>query len=242
MMSQQVDSNLVELARKWGRRFMRYRRLLEELSMETQLLHSLFYRFLLASGCEEIGRNETSFIIYMRCGGRLVVVSRGKFEEDIVQHIRQLNVLGKSERSRLIDMLPSVSVKISYDLEDILPPFDVLGDKPIYLMSFEDLSLYLDNVFVYSRSQDNSVKLDMFIDTVSPSGSKLSFITVGCMYRLGLRTVCDVMFSSRSAISVLRGYPYLRQPSNEEIKQVENSVVEWLSKNYRVVDNLLSAP
>jgi hypothetical protein len=236
---QQVDSNLVELARKWSRKFMRYRRFLEELSMETQLVHSVFYQSLLLSGCEEIGRDETLDNVYMRCGGRLVVVKIGEFEQDIQQRIGQLKVLSEDERSKLLDWLPLVSVRISFNSEDIVPSFDVLGDKPIYLTSFEGISFYLNTIFVHSSSEDNSVSLDMFIEAVSPSGSRAQFVTIGCRYKLGIRTVCNILFSSRNAISMLRGYPYLRQPSNEEIKQVENSVVEWLSKNYHVVDNLL---
>jgi len=239
MMNQEVDANLVELARRWGRKFTRYRRFLEELPMDVRLVHSVFYQSLLLSGCEEIGRDETLDNVYMRCGGRLVVVKIGEFEQDIQQRIGQLKVLSEDERSKLLDWLPSVSVRISYNSEDIVPSFDVLGDKPIYLTSFEGIPLYLNTIFVYSSSEDNSVSLDMFIEAVSPSGSRTQFVTIGCRYKLGIRTVCNILFSSRSAISMLKGYPYLRQLSDEEIKQVENSVIESLSKNYRVVDNLL---
>jgi len=232
--SQQVDASLVELARKWGRKFTRYRRFLEELPMDVRLVHLVFYQSLLLSGCEVVGRVGDSYNVYLRCSDRLVLINMREVKEE-VKHLRSLS---EDEVKRLVDRLLSVSVKISSEpLGDIIPEFYVLGGGPIYLMNFEDMPLYLDGVSI--RSKDKSVDLYIYVSTPSPSGSMLEFVIVGCEYKFRSGVACSVLSRSREAILALKGYSYLMGLSSEKIKAAEKAVVEALGKNYRVVDNLL---
>lgn len=233
-MGQQVDSNLVELARRWGRKFMRYRRFLEGLSMDVRLVHSVFYQSLLLSGCEVVGRAGDSYNVYLRCSDRLVLINMREVKEEV----KRLGSLSEDEVKRLVDRLPSALVKISSEpLGDIIPEFHVLGGEPIYLMNFEDMPLYLDGVSI--RSKDKSVDLYIYVSTPSPSGSMLEFVIVGCEYKFRSGVACSVLSRSREAILALKGYSYLMGLSSEKIKAAEKAVVEALGKNYRVVDNLL---
>ena len=233
-MDSQVDSNLVELARRWGRKFTRYRRFLEELPMDVRLVHSVFYQSLLLSGCEVVGRVGDSYNVYLRCSDRLILIVMREVKEE-VKHLRSLS---EDEVKRLVDRLPSASVKISSEpLGDIIPEFHVLGGEPIYLMSFEDTPLYLDGVSI--RSKDKSVDLYIYVSTPSPSGSMLEFVIVGCEYKFRSGVACSILSRSRETILALKGYSYLMGLSSEKIKAAEKAVVEALGKNYRVVDSLL---
>ena len=235
-MSQQVDASLVELARRWGRKFTHYRRFLEELPMDVRLVHLVFYQSLLLSGCEVVGRAGNSYNVYLRCSDRLILIDMREVKEEV----KQLRSLSGDEIKRLVDRLPSVSVKISYEpFGDIIPEFYVRGGEPIYLMSFEDIPLYLDDVSVHSRSRDNSVSLDIYVSIPSPSGGMLEFVIVGCEYKFRSGVACSVLSRSREAILALKGYSYLMGLSSEKIKAAEKAVVEALGKNYRVVDSLL---
>ena len=235
-MDSQVDSNLVELARRWGRRFTRYRRFLEELSMDVRLVHLVFYQSLLLSGCEVVGRAGDSYNVYLRCSDRLILIVMREVKEE-VKHLRSLS---GGEVKGLADMLPSASVKISYEpFGDIIPEFYVRGGEPIYLMNFEDIPLYLDDVSVHSRSEDNSVSLHIYVSAPSPSGIMREFVIVTCGYKFRSGVACSVLSRSRDAILALKGYSYLMGLSSEKIKAAEKAVVEALGKNYRVVDSLL---
>jgi hypothetical protein len=234
--SQQVDSNLVEFARRWGRKFTRYRRFLEELPMEVRLVHLVFYQSLLLSGCEVVGRGRNTYNVYLRCGDRLILIVMREVKEEV----EQLRPLSEDEIKGLVDRLLSVSVKISCDpFGDIIPEFYVLRGEPIYLMNFEDIPLYLYDVSVHSRSRDNSVDFDIYVSTPSSSGSMLEFVIVGCEYKFRSGVACSVSSRSRETILALKGYSYLMQLSSEKIKAAEKAVVEALGKNYRVMDDLL---
>jgi len=151
-MSWQADSNLVELARKWGLRFIGYKKVLSELSSgrEPWWTDLVFYRYLLASGCEPIGR--TSGAVYMKCGSRVAYFNIGiidyyyrardvKLLEGEIKKIDKLKLLTKE--LELYDKLTDVRV----DFRDFIK-FGIYGSEPVELLNLGDINLYLANVEV----------------------------------------------------------------------------------------------
>jgi len=151
-MNRDSDSNLVELARKWGLRFIGYKKVLSELSLgkEPWWADLTFYHYLLASGCEPIGR--TGDAVYMRCGSRVAYFSTDtigyyyygrdvKLLEGEIKKILKLKLLTRELLK--YNKLTSVSV----DFRNFIK-FGIYGSESVELLNLGNINLYLAKVEV----------------------------------------------------------------------------------------------
>ena len=235
-MSQEIDSNLVELARKWGLRFIGYRKVLSKLSSgrEPWWADLTFYRYLLASGCEPIGIAYNK--VYMRCGDRLAYFSMHNiyyyyYGEDVkaleseVKKINKLKALTTEELEKLYDWLVEASVYLREFIN-----FGMYGSEPVYLLTLGDINLYLakvDATFIIAGSPYTSV-IEIWVDAISPTNKSTSFMYV----RYDVEEDGTV---NREEVSLT--------PSANEIKKVkrirEEELLRVLNGKHLVIDGLL---
>ena len=245
-----MDTNLVELARKWGLRFIGYRKVLSELSSgrEPWWVDLTFYRYLLASGCEPIGIAYNK--VYMRCGDRLAYFSMHNiyhyyYDEDVkaleseVKKINKLKALTTEELEKLYDWLVEASVYLGEFIN-----FGMYGSEPVYLLTLRDINLplgsfnfYLGDInlylakvnatFIIAGSPYTSV-IEIWVDAISPTNKSTSFMYV----RYDVEEDGTV---NRKEISLTR--------SANEIKKVkrirEEELLRVLNEKHLVIDGLL---
>ena len=153
-MSQQVDANLVELARKWLGKLMPYRRVdLALSSLDVCTIGSVFLRFLLNYKCyggEVIGVNKDGEYVYLRCGIKLA-----RFNISYIGHycyerfrnvVGEVPALSKGEEYELVDRKPYGGMSFGGTGIDI----SIFGSEPVYLGTLKDVPLYLEGVEVDS--------------------------------------------------------------------------------------------
>jgi hypothetical protein len=153
-MSQQVDANLVELARKWLDKMLPYRRIDASLSSVSQCFTDLtFFRFLLSYGCyggEVIGVNKDGEYVYLRCGIKLARLNISYIRHYCYEQFRnvvgEVPTLSEGEEYELVDKKPYGGMDFSGSGIHI----NIFGGEPVYLGALKDVPLYLEGVEVAS--------------------------------------------------------------------------------------------
>ena len=246
-MNQPVDLNLIELARKWCLKFIHYGKLIPSLQREEWLVHLTFYRSLLEFGCELLGRvgNE----VLMRCDKNLVEVDlytlekyarinkEVKREFDKLKKMREIET---EELNKLRNILPVSMIDLTSYAEPEFPMFMVYGTEPIYLMSLNDVSLYLDAVDVTLFAAGYAlVRID--VKAKDASNKVHDFISV--KYRvesMGETRLYDWNATIFAREILLRKTIYKEKEEQEKLlKEVVGSIIKVLNEKYPVIDDLL---
>ena len=233
-MSQQVDANLVELARKWGSRFMYYRKVFLQLGADRRpwWIDLMFYRSLIALGCTPVGRFSA---VYTRCSDKVLYYSIEymfhyyhikdvKALEGDIEEINKLKPLTLEEVDELRDKL----VRVSVDFVEFIR-FGVYVGELIHLLRLEDIDLFLTEVMVtFNEPIFNASLIQIWIDAVTSRNEKSPFMQVtyvvkedGAVSREGIRL----------------------WPIAEQIKKTkgigEEDVLRALNKKYLAIEGLL---
>jgi len=221
MMNQEVDANLVELARKWLGKMMPYARFDEQaFGIDVCLTNPSFLWSLLGHGCKVIGVSKHGHA-YLRCGGKLVRLELyycGETNEDIIGRAPSLS---EDDEERLIDRKPDGHIFF----KGIGINLSVFGNKSVYLGALKDIPLYLDSVELsmrYSAHGTPEYGLNIYIDTESEEGE--------------MTNIAVVTYS-------LKGDKIKRDTSIWESKLEETELVEKvlpvLNEKYLIMDDLL---
>jgi hypothetical protein len=226
-MSQQVDANLVELARKWLGKMMPYRRVDLALSSLGVCITALtFLRFLLSYGCELIGLSEDEDL-YLRCGNKLTKLNI----YDIISHcysatmdvIDKIPILSGDEEYKLVDMRPYGSVRF-IGTGIFLSIFE---DEPVYLGVLDGTPLYLKGVEIYSSYTGNrQYAIEIILSTISKQGGMEP--VVGVEYALEENNVV------RTIVSASETYVTWEWETEKG-----NQLLAMLNEKSHIIDNLL---
>jgi len=220
-MSQQVDVNLIELARKWLDKMMPYARFDEQVFGIDVCLTSLSFLWsLLDHGCKVIGVSEHGYA-YLRCGGKLVRLELyycGETDEDIIGRAPPLS---EDDVERLIDRKPDGHIyfkRIGINLS-------VFGDKSVYLGALKNIPLYLDSVELsmrYSTHGTPEYEFNIYIDTESEEGEMTNIVVV--------------TYSLKE--DKIKRNTSIWEPKLEETELVEK-LLSALNEKYLIMDKLL---
>jgi len=226
-MSQQVDANLVELARKWLDKMMPYRRVdLALSSLDVCNTALMFLRFLLNYGCEPIGLSKDGDL-YLRCGNKLAklviyyIISHcyGKIK-DVVDKIPTLT---EDEEYKLVDMRPYGRVR--FIGSGIF--LSMFGNEPVYLGVLEGTPLYLNGVEIYSSYTGNrQYAIEIVLSTKSKQGEMEP--VVGVEYALEENNVV------RTIVSASETYVTWEWETEKG-----NQLLAMLNEKSYIIDNLL---
>ena len=221
MMNQEVDANLVELARKWLGKMMPYARFDEQVFGIDVCLTSLSFLWsLLGHGCKVIGVSEHGHA-YLRCGGKLVRLELyycGEADEDIIGRAPPLS---EDDEERLIDRKPDGHIYF----ERIGINLSVFGNKSVYLGALKDIPLYLDSVELsmrYSTRGTPEYGLNIYIDTESEEGE--------------MTNIAVVTYSLKE--DKIKRDTSIWEPKLEETELVEK-LLSALNEKYLIMDDLL---
>ena len=165
-----MDTNLVELARRWVSKLLPFIRIIAYVS--DAVFYKTSFSSLLNAGCEPIGIDRLMYI-YMRCKGRLIHVLLPMQYQDMFREVlKKVPKLDDVARERLTDRLPYVAISPHLYRKFLV----VYGEEPIYFTKLENFTPYLDeieiNVSLRYRSFDIYVRGVMSIGyTVNEDGS-----------------------------------------------------------------------
>ncbi len=233
MMNQEVDANLVELARKWLDKMMPYRRIdlaLSSLDVCNTVL--TFLRFLLSYGCyggEVIGVSKDGEYAYLRCGTKLVRFNVSHIMHHCYEQFRnvvgEVPTLSEGEEYELVDRKPYGGMSFSGTGIDI----SIFGSEPVYLGVLKDTPLYLKGVEVYSSPSLGTPYLysvKIMVGAESEEG--------------GLRDIANVSYglegSEIARATILLGIKY---STRTEYQEISEKLLAMLNEKYSIMDNLL---
>jgi len=228
-MSWQVDSNLVELARKWLDKLMPYRRIDISLSSASQCFTDVtFFRFLLDYGCEPIGVSKNEKDLYLRCGNKLAKLVIYYIIRDCYEKIKnvvdKIPILSKDEEHKLVGMRSYGSVRF-FGTGIFLTIF---GDEPAYLGVLDGTPLYLKGVEIYSSyTGDRPYAVLMFIYTKSKQRGMEP--VVGVEYALEEDKIVRTIVS---ASETYRTWEWETEKRSQ--------LLAMLNEKYPIMDNLLN--
>jgi hypothetical protein len=226
-MSQQVDANLVELARKWLDKMMPYRRIDASLSSVSQCFTDLtFFRFLLSYGCEPIGLTEDEGL-YLRCGNKLAKLVIYYIIRDCYEKIKdvvdKIPTLTEDEEYKLVDMRPYGSVRF-IGTGIFLRIFE---GEPVYLGTLEGTPLYLKGVEVYSSYTGNrQYAIEIVLNTMSKQGGIEP--VVGVEYALEESSVVRTIVSASETYATW-----------EWETEKRSQLLAMLNEKHSIIDSLL---
>ncbi len=232
-MSQQVDVNLIELAREWLDKMMPYRRIAKTFlsSHEKCFPGVIFFRFLLTRDCTIIGISSDRKYAYLRCGNKLV-----RYDIQYIMHecygeiedvVGKAPIMRRDKEYELVDKKPYGGINFS----GVEIYVDVFGSEPIYLGTLGSIPLYLRAVEVSSWYL----------------GGDLDY-TVGI--RLGTKFEPDGSGEDVHVVYGLEGgkighaHLYnidrlLEEVAVEDLEQFKRELLVMLNEKYAIMDNLL---
>jgi len=228
--SQQVDANLVELARSWLSKLMPYRRADEALNSASSCDTVLsFLSFLLNNGCKPIGISEDNAYIYMRCGDKLVslhiLLVADSCQEGFKSVVSKAPKLSEEQERELVDKRPYGSIVF----EGTGVNLSVFWNEPVFLGTLKDIPLYLEGVWLhayYPKSEPPGYDLLIRVNTVNKEGEKK---TIGLVeYKLEEGEV-------KRKITML--WPKLRELEQEQ--EESKKLLAVLNAKWFIMDELL---
>jgi len=221
-MSQQVDANLVELARKWLGKMMPYARFDEQVfgsTIDVCLTSPSFLWSLVNYGCKVIAVSEHKYA-YFRCGGKLVRVEI--YCREIVEDIiGGASLLSERDEQKLADRKPSGGIHF----EGTGINLSIFGDELVYLGTLKNIPLYLRLIelfMYYPMYRSSKYGVDIYVSTASEGG--------------GMRDIAVVTYSLKGD-KIER--EIFRWETEVEEAELVKKVLPVLNEKYLIMDDLL---
>jgi hypothetical protein len=247
MMSQQIDSKLIETLKEWGiKRLPQYVELLKQPArlLPVQLL---FYLSLVADGCSAIGRIDEEVVL--KCNNKVVRIMMyetlwhpEKFKEfkGVIEEILRLRILTEEEREELFGERTHIEVILNeIPPEDESLDFLVYEDKYTHLLNLGNISLYLSGVQIHWNIFSTNPSFDFwFLLSRPPKGISLSSIKYVVEPSGEVRLVKKAL-STSSEWLLLEEIPHKKGEEEKVIEESVNMIIKALNEKYYVVDNLL---
>jgi hypothetical protein len=245
-MSQQADSNLVELLKEWGiKKLPQYVELLNQ-SARLWPVQLLFYLSLLANGCSPIGRIDEEVVL--KCNNIVVRIMMyetlwepEKFKEfkEVIEEILRLRILAEEERVKLFYERMHAEVILNE-----IPPGDqaldflIYGDKYAHLSNLGDITSYLSGVQIHWNIFSTNPTFEFWI-LLSRPPDRSSLISIRYVVEPSgvIHLAKDVSTSSRELLLV--GIPHKKGEEEKVIEESVNMIIKALNEKYYVVDDLL---
>ena len=247
MMSQQIDSKLIETLKEWGiKRLPQYVELLKQPArlLPVQLL---FYLSLVADGCSAIGRIDEEVVL--KCNNKVVRIMMyetlwhpEKFKEfkGVIEEILRLRILTEEEREELFGERTHIEVILNeIPPEDESLDFLVYEDKYTHLLNLGNISLYLSGVQIHWNIFSTNPSFDFwFLLSRPPKGISLSSIEYVVEPSGEVRLVKKALPTSSEWL-LLGEIPHKKGEEEKVIEESVNMIIKALNEKYYVVDNLL---
>lgn len=240
-MSQQIDSKIIELAKKWGLRFISYAELISDYHMEEWVVLLSFIRALL-NECTIVGRRFDN--VYLRCDGKLVMLRTAelhnysksvKVVEDEVRRIQQIKIIDIQEVEKMEDNLPAVD--INFIKPDVLPLLTVFGNETIYLMNLGDVPLYLEKIYILPSLED--FRFGIVVHFPSRSGIGVMDVTF-YVQKDGTARYLGKSTEKIARETILRAIPHESGRKEDEIvEEGIRMILDAVGKKISIIDKML---
>jgi hypothetical protein len=248
MMSQQIDSKLIETLKEWGiKRLPQY---VELLKQSTRLLpvQLLFYLSLLANGCMPIGRWKVEVVL--KCDNKVVRNNMyktlgypEKFKEfnEIIEEILRLRILTEEERMKLFDKRMHVEVFLNeLPSEDESLDFLVYGEnRYTHLLNLGNISLYLINVDIRWNIFSSNPSFEFWVLLSKPPDITSYIFITYVVASNGEVRLAGKSVSSFSRLLLLGEIPHKKGEEEKVIEESVNTIIKALNEKYYVVNDLL---
>jgi len=229
-MSRRVDSNLVNVVRKWGSELMFDERLLLHFVEQKETFYKVMLRYLLSIGCKPIGREMRYDEIYMECNGELISLSvESEYWDALREILGEIEQLSEARTQQLRDNLPSATTSL-VGIDD----FTVYGKEPVLLTTVEGIPLYLGEVDILHFR--NSIRIHIVVNSVTSAG-EMDFMRIEYDVYASRLVHRSKPALGRSAFSLLG--KYAGREEEEKRQAFETTTLMALNEKYLAIEYLL---
>ena len=230
-MSRRVDSNLVNVVRKWGSELMFDKRLLSHFAEQKEAFYKVMLRYLLSIGCKPIGRDRQYDEIYMECNGELISLSvESEYWDALREVLGEIEQLSEARTQQLRDNLPSASTSLVG-----IDNFTVYGKEPVLLTTVEGIPLYLGEVDILHSVRD-SIRIHIVVNSVTSAG-EMDFMRIDYDVSASGLVHRSKPALGRSGVSLLG--KYAGREKEEKMQAFETTTLMALNEKYLTIEYLL---